>query len=168
MQEENKLFLLDTLAVSFYKTFGENIWISKYLIQLYNIVLGPYDVILCSASSVYGRIIPYPFSIHNFSSPNFKFILLQYCFFFPKVIEYKCMLRNINSFSRPYDIFKSYSSYALCQKIFLYPFKNIISSFKGFLSSLLSKWIYPGKHSSSKRRRLLKNPTFDKKNIQLL
>ena len=61
MQEENKLFLLDTLAVSFYKTFSENIWISKYLIQLYNIVLGPYDVILCSASSVYGRIIPYPF-----------------------------------------------------------------------------------------------------------
>ena len=132
MQEENKLFLLDTLAVSFYKTFSENIWISKYLIQLYNIVLGPYDVILCSASSVYGRIIPYPFSIHNFSSPNFKFILLQYWFFFPEVIEYKCMLRNINSFSRQYDIFKSYSSYALCQKNLLIPFQKYYFFLQGF------------------------------------
>ena len=69
---------------------------------------------------------PTLFSIHNFSSPNFKFILLQYCFFFPKVIEYKCMLRNINSFSRPYDIFKSYSSYALCQKKSSYTLSKIL------------------------------------------
>ena len=49
--------------------------------------------------------------------------------------------RSIRNLIWPYDIFMSCSSYALWQKSSYTLSKNIISSFKGFLSSLLSKWI---------------------------
>ena len=63
--------------------------------------------------------------------------------------------RSIRNLIWPYDIFMSCSSYALWQKSSYTLSKNIISSFKGFLSSLLSKWI-SGQTYSWKSSSLLK------------
>ena len=57
------------------------------------------------------------------------------------------MLGNINNFTWPYDIFKPFSSYALCHKIFFYTLSKILFLPSRVFFHHFCQNEYPGKHS---------------------